>query len=218
MMIEAPASPLLLILLSPSGGGKSSLAARLLQRRPGMVFSVSHTTRPPRDSERDGRDYWFVSEERFRARIEAGDFLEWAEVHGNLYGTAFDEVRGRAPGIEAVLLDIDVQGAEQVARAVPGCVIVFLLPPDYETLRRRLVARGSDSPESIERRLSAACREVGRIDLARYVVINRDLETAASELDAIVTAELHRAERMRPAVERALAGFPGRPQAPAAGS
>ncbi len=156
----------------PSGAGKSSLVHELLGSEPGLRFSVSHTTRPRREEEREGVDYRFVSEAEFEAVRAAGGFVEWAEVHGHRYGTSHEELEGALAGGAELLLDIDVQGARQVADRFPDAVTVFILPPDFETLERRLRGRGTERPADLARRLRAADSEVRHYASFRYVVVN----------------------------------------------
>ncbi len=178
---------MLFVVTGPSGSGKSTLIRRLLASTPALRFSVSHTTRPRRGSERNGREYRFVTRRAFERLAAAGRFLEWAEVHGHLYGTAKTEVdRGRGD----VVLDIDVQGARQVRAALePGkAVFVFVAPPSAVELRRRIEARGENGPGEIARRLAAAGVEMRAFPEFDYVVVNRDLDAAAAELAAVVVA------------------------------
>ena len=170
-----------LVVSGPSGCGKSTICQRLLED-PMVEFSVSATTRPMRPGEVDGRDYVFVDKERFRGHIEQGDFIEWAEVHGNLYGTL------RAPMEQAMaegrvfLLEVDVQGGAQLkALGIPG-IYVFIAPPSMEELRERLVGRGTDAPEVIERRLQKAHEELLAQDKYDHVVVNDELERALEEV------------------------------------
>ncbi len=177
---------MLFVVTGPSGSGKSTLIRRLLASTPGLRFSVSHTTRPRRGRERSGREYRFVSRRAFERLAAAGRFLEWAEVHGHLYGTAKSEVAGRGD----VVLDIDVQGARQVRAALgPGkAVFVFVAPPSGAELRRRIESRGEDGPEAIARRLAAAGEEMRAFPEFDYAVLNNDLDAAAAELAAVVLA------------------------------
>ncbi len=180
---------LLLILSSPSGAGKSTLTAKLRERFPGLRFSVSHTTRPPRNNEQRGREYHFVSRPDFEAMIARDEFVEWAEVHGSLYGTSIAEIeRARDTG-EGVLFDVDYQGARQIRARYPEAVTVFILPPSLDELEHRLRSRASDSEESITRRLAAALGEIEHYGFFDYIVVNDRLEEAAEELRGIVMAE-----------------------------
>lgn len=197
--------PLLLILSSPSGAGKTTLTHRLLQDLDGLVFSVSHTTRKPRPNEVDGQDYHFVDHEAFRGKIAAGDFAEWAEVHGNLYGTSLSEIeRAREAGRRALIFDVDYQGARQIKAKRPGAVAVFILPPSMTELKRRLESRGTESPESLARRFAKATVEIEHYPFFDYLIVNDDLQKALSELKGIIHAELCRRERVAPQAEALL--------------
>jgi guanylate kinase len=176
------------IICAPSGAGKTSLVAELLRRDRGARLSVSHSTRAPRPGEQDGRDYHFVSRTAFEAMIGRGEFLESAEVHGNLYGTSqawIDEQRARDVDI---VLEIDWQGAQQVRRLIPEAIGIFILPPSPDTLRRRLVDRGQDSDTVIERRLQAARGEIAHLAEFDYVMINNTFDEAVEDLVSIVRA------------------------------
>ena len=180
----------LLILSAPSGAGKTTLARRLGQALgEGCLFSISYTTRAPRGAEQNGVDYHFIERARFEAMIEAGEFLEWAEVHGNFYGT-HRSYAAAAHDREVVVFDIDVQGGEQIKRKHPEAVSVFILPPSEEELERRLRSRGTESDEAVERRLLAAQREIERGEACYdYLVVNDDLERALVDVQAILRAE-----------------------------
>jgi guanylate kinase len=183
---------LLLILSSPSGAGKTTLKNRLLSAHPELRFSVSHTTRRPRPTERDGREYWFVDRAKFEAMIEAGRFAEWAEVHGNLYGTSLAEIEAARASHRGVVFDIDHQGARQIKAKLPGAVGVFILPPSMAELERRLRARGTEEEDAVRRRLSAARLEIEHYGFFDYLIVNDDVAEAAARLDAIVLAERSR--------------------------
>lgn len=199
---------LLVVLTAPSGTGKSSVVRELLARETSLRFSVSWTTRPPRPGETESVDYRFVSEPAFRQNIEAGGFVEWAQVHGHLYGTAATEIdRSLGEGAD-VLLDIDVQGARQVAERYPGAVTVFLLPPDYATLESRLRGRRSDADDVIASRLQTAASEVRHYGTFQYLVVNDALDHAAVEIQSILAAERARTARRLGTAERILATFP----------
>jgi guanylate kinase len=184
-----------LVLSAPSGAGKTTIARRLRERRGDVVFSVSATTRPPREGERDGRDYHFVSREEFRRMIDAGELIEWAEVHGSLYGTPLANVRAARARGEFLLLDIDVQGARQIRDRVPEAVRIFIVPPSGETLIGRLVGRGSEDAERVRRRLGNALEEIGAAAEFDHVVVNDDLEAAVDDVEAVLEG---RAAELRP--------------------
>jgi guanylate kinase len=181
---------ILLIISSPSGAGKTTLTRRLLQEFSDFRFSVSHTTRLPRSNEVDGQDYHFVSESEFRKIVANDGFAEWAEVHGNLYGTSVAEIDlARETGKRGVLFDIDYQGARQIKKRFPHAVGVFILPPSMTELRRRLDGRGSDDAESRKRRFDRARDEIGHYPFFDYMIVNDELQRALAELRGIVLAE-----------------------------
>jgi guanylate kinase len=180
---------ILLVLSSPSGGGKTTIARRLLERRPDVGYSVSATTRAMRTGEVHGRDYWFITPAEFAARVAAGAFIEHARYGGHEYGTLREEVERRLELGHHVVLDIEVQGARQVRERVPGAVLVFVLPPSGGELIRRLRGRRSESTESLRTRLRTAVDELGSIGEYDYLVINDELEQAVSAVSAILDAE-----------------------------
>lgn len=198
----------LFVISAPSGTGKSTLARRLTESVPGLVFSVSFTTRPRRAGEQNGRDYEFVDDARFDAMVAAGGFLEWAQVYDHKYGTGRSATEAVLASGTSLLLDIDVQGARQVKASSQDAVSVFILPPDYATLKGRLTRRGSEDPAALSLRLGAARREAMEYDRFDYVVVNADLEDAASELTSIVRAESARTARRRNRVNKILSTFP----------
>ena len=189
--------PFPLILSSPSGGGKTTIARRLLNERPDVGYSVSCTTRPPRGAERDGADYHFLSVAEFETRVARGEFAEWALVHGNLYGTLRSEVERVLGTGHHVIMDIDPQGARNFAAAFPDSVLVFVLPPSAQVLYERLSARSTDSAESIARRLRNARDEIAAVHEYDYVVINEDLDAAVRQVGSIIDAESTRRDRIR---------------------
>ncbi|MFQ5888791.1 MAG: guanylate kinase [Gemmatimonadota bacterium] len=185
-----------LVLAGPSGGGKTTIARRLEAHRGDVRFSVSATTRPPRVDESNFVDYQFVDRSEFERMIRAGELLEWAEVHGELYGTPRANLEAaRAVGAH-LLLDIDVQGARMVRRLEPACVAVFVLPPSGERIVERLRARGTESEEALRRRLAAAEAELAAIEAFDYLVINDELETAVRAVEQILDAEGRRLARL----------------------
>jgi guanylate kinase len=187
--------PFPIILSSPSGGGKTTIAHRLLEKRSDVGYSVSCTTRAPREGEQDGRDYYFRSVEDFRRGQQAGEFAESAEVHGDLYGTLRAEVDKVMSAGKHVIMDIDVQGARQFVEAFPESVLIFILPPSANALIERLKARGTENPKSLIRRFRSAKEELKAIDFYQYVVVNDRVESAVHEVDSIIDAEHARRSR-----------------------
>ena len=181
--------PFPIILSSPSGGGKTTIAHQLLAKRQDVGYSVSCTTRPPRDGEVDGRDYHFRSLEGFRRGQAAGEFAESAEVHGHLYGTLRAEVDRVLSEGRHVIMDIDVQGTKQFVTAFPESVLIFILPPSAEALVERLTARGTEDPKSLIRRLRSAKDELKAVDLYPYVVVNDRIDSAVAAISSIIDAE-----------------------------
>jgi len=194
------------VITGPSGCGKSTLIKRVRRAVRGLDFSVSHTTRARRPSEKDGVDYHYVSERVFARMVKARKFLEHARVHGHLYGTSRAEVESKGRRGD-VILDIDVQGARQVRARVPGAVLVFIMPPVAAELRRRLRNRGEDSPEAVKRRLRNARAEVRAYAEFDYVVVNNDLARAAAELKTVVAAARHNPEAMAAELRPILRSF-----------
>lgn len=192
---------MLLVISGPSGAGKGTLYNRVLKADPDMTFSVSYTTRAPRPGEVEGKDYCFVTEDQFRQMLDRDGFLEHADVHGHMYGTPRQPVLEALEAGRSVMLDIDPQGALQVMEKMPGCVSVFILPPSFKELRRRLEGRGTEKPEEIERRLRNARGEVTQMGHYQYLVVNDDLEEAYRTLQGIVDAEKQRSCRYFPVVE-----------------
>jgi len=195
---------------APSGAGKSSLVKALLELDSHLVVSISHTTRTPRGQEQDGREYHFVDQPTFRSMIDAGEFVEWAEVHGNLYGTSRGAIEARITGGHDVVLEIDWQGALQIKKLFPKAVLIFILPPSWDELLLRLHRRGEDGHDVIARRMENARVEVSQARHFDFVIINALFETALFDLKAIVHAQrlMYEAQRRsRPAVFSAL-GLP----------
>ena len=195
-----------LVISAPSGAGKSTLVRELRRRLEGLAFSVSHTTRPPRAGEADGVEYHFVDRPVFETMIERGAFAEWAEVHGNLYGTSLRALHERLVQGVDVILDIDVQGALQLAEKVPEALLVFVLPPSWDELRRRLQGRGSEDAAVVERRLANARGELDQALRYHYLVVNDHLDRAVEELTHIVRAERCRTKRREAMVGELLKG------------
>ena len=179
----------LFVVAAPSGAGKSSLVKALLELDAKLMVSISHTTRAPRGQEQHGREYWFVSEPDFRQMITGGAFFEWAEVHGNLYGTSRKAIEERMAAGEDVVLEIDWQGALQMREAFPYAVLVFILPPSYEELLQRLHRRGEDSADVIEVRMNNARIEVEQARHFDFIVVNALFESALFDLKAIVHSQ-----------------------------
>jgi guanylate kinase len=196
-------TPFPLILSSPSGGGKTTIARMLQRRRSDIGYSVSCTTRAPRPNEVHGRDYYFLSREEFERLRAEGEFAESAEVHGNLYGTLRSEIERVLAEGKHVVMDIDVQGARQFAEAFPESVLVFILPPSVEALVERLRARNTESAAALARRLRGARDELRAASSYHYVVVHDDLERAVQQVSAVVDAEMVRHERL-PEFERTV--------------
>ena len=183
------ADGMVLVLAGPSGGGKTSVCHALLSRREDVMFSVSATSRSPRSGEVNGRDYHFVSREEFENLIDGGNLLEWAEVHGELYGTPRANLDASRDAEKALLLDIDVQGARQVSENLQSAVLIFLLPPSVQTLLSRLRGRGSENDTAVQRRMSSALSELEAVGEFKYVVVNDELDSTVSVVESILVAE-----------------------------
>lgn len=213
-MAADPSDPLrddflLLIVSSPSGAGKTTLCSRLRGEFPDLRFSVSHTTRKPRPTEVDGREYHFVSTETFEQMIRAGAFAEWARVHGNLYGTSLKEIEIARTTSRGVLFDVDYQGARQITAARPDATSVFILPPSLSELERRLRGRGTEDEPTTLRRLQNAKGEIAHYGFFDYVILNEHLSHAYEELRSIVYAERCRRRRLAVRCEKLLADANG---------
>lgn len=200
---------MLIVVSSPSGGGKGTLIRRALQMVPDLGYSISWTTRQPRAGEQDGRDYYFVLPEAFERMRAEGGFLEWALVHGNFYGTARVEVERVMAAGRDVVLEIDVQGAAIVRGSMKNTVSVFIMPPSFDVLRARLMGRNSEAPPDLTLRLRNSRGEVERYRDFDYVVLNDAVDRAAQQLASIVYAERARRERQSALVRRVLETFPG---------
>jgi guanylate kinase len=185
--METPGN--LFCVAAPSGAGKSSLVNALLELDSRLAVSVSHTTREPRGQEMNGREYWFIDEAAFRHKVAQGDFFEWAQVHGNLYGTSRKAIEQRLAGGEDVVLEIDWQGALQIKQLFSHAVLIFVLPPSWEELSQRLNRRGEDPPEVIARRLANARTEVAQAKHFDFVIINSLFETALFDLKTVVHSQ-----------------------------
>jgi guanylate kinase len=203
--LEPPGS--LFVVAAPSGAGKSSLVKALLEIEAKLSVSVSHTSRAPRGQEQDGREYHFIAAERFREMVAANAFVEWAEVHGNLYGTSRAGLESRLANGDDIVLEIDYQGALQVKKLFPSSVLIFILPPSWDELRQRLMRRGDTEVAVIERRMAAARNEVAQARHFDFIVVNALFETALFDLKSIVHAQRLKFAaqlRHRSAVFRAL--------------
>jgi guanylate kinase len=195
------------IISAPSGSGKSTLVGQLMKAVPALRFSVSYTTRAPRGQEQNGLDYFFVSRDEFESRIQSGEFLEWAQVFGNYYGTHQSELdRAGAEGVDLVL-DIDVQGARQLKQRIPAAVSVFILAPSRKVLEQRLRSRSQDSEPVIERRLREAAEEIRNYSQYDFVLVNHEVATSLDTLVSIVKATRSRRDRMEEQIRPILDSF-----------
>jgi guanylate kinase len=186
----------LYVVSAPSGAGKTSLCKEIIDIFPNLRHSVSYTTRTPRPGEEHGRDYFFVGQEEFSRMVAAGEFAEWAEVHGNFYGTSLATLKeSRAQGID-LILDIDCQGARQLKGRFEGGVYIFILPPNIAELRRRLENRSSDTQEVIERRINNAAGEIREARWYDYIIVNDDFQLALEQLKSVLLAEQCRTSRL----------------------
>ena len=204
---QAAARGTLFVVSSPSGGGKGTIIRHVLKVVENLRYSVSYTTRAPRLGEVDGREYFFVNREIFEEMVAAGEFLEWACVHGNLYGTAKDQVIEDTASGADIILEVDVQGAASVRQLLMDSVSIFILPPSYEVLRQRLIARGTDSPEELELRLRNAPEELKQYSSFDYVIINDEIEKAVGQLASIIYAERARCMRQEGLVLEVIEKF-----------
>jgi guanylate kinase len=195
------------IISAPSGSGKSTLVHRLLESVQGLLFSISYTTRKPRGAEVNGQHYFFISREEFELRLQHKEFLEWATVFGNYYGTHQNNFERAVAEGRDLLLDIDVKGARQLKERLPGAISVFILPPSRQILEERLRARSEDAESVIQRRLREAAEEIRNYDQYDYVLVNRDVEESLATLRSIVLAERARRTRMEEAVRPILRTF-----------
>ena len=184
-----PREGILFVISAPSGAGKTSLCKEIIDFFPDLRHSVSYTTRPARAGEREGTDYHFVSPEIFAGMVDRGEFAEWAEVHGNRYGTSLKALQSAREAGQDILLDIDCQGAAQLKKTYRQGVFIFILPPTLQELRRRLEGRNTDSREVIERRIANASGEIREAVWYDYLVVNEEFSEALEELQAIVVAE-----------------------------
>lgn len=197
----------LFVLSSPSGGGKGTIIRQVLDVVRNLSYSVSYTTRAPRLGEVDGREYFFVNRDIFEEMVAAGEFLEWACVHGNLYGTAKNQILAETSTGADIILEVDVQGAASVRQLLMDSVSIFILPPSLEVLRQRLLARGTDSPEELAVRLRNAPEELKQYSAFDYVIINDEIDRAAGQLASIIHAERARCMRQESLVLEVIKEF-----------
>jgi len=198
---------ILFVVSSPSGGGKGTLIQRVLNKVPNLSYSVSFTTRAPRTGEVNGREYFFVTPEKFEQMVAADEFLESAQVHCKLYGTARKQVAHEIGEGRDIILEVDVQGAASVRQLMADSVSIFILPPSFEVLKTRLTARGTDSPEELDLRLRNAPVELKDYSAFQYVIINDDAELAANQMAAIVFAERARLSRQERKIKNVVEAF-----------
>jgi len=176
----------LIVVSAPSGAGKTTLCDAVINRVDNLLYSISHTTRPPRQGEKDGEDYFFISEDEFKDNIKNNNWVEWAKVHGHYYGTHASFIEDNVSKGRNILLDIDVQGAKQIVERFPDTVTIFIMPPSFEVLRSRLESRSTDSRDVIEQRLLSAGNEMDCKDIYNHIIVNDDLETAVNECLSII--------------------------------
>jgi guanylate kinase len=197
----------LFVVSSPSGGGKGTIIEHVLDRVQNLSYSVSYTTRAPRSKEVDGREYFFVSRDTFEEMVAAGEFLEWACVHGNFYGTAKSQILERTGAGADIILEVDVQGAAKVRELLMDSVSIFILPPSFEVLKQRLIARGTDAPAELELRLRRAPDEMREYSSFDYVIINDEVDKAVCQLESIIYAERARCMRQESVVREVIKEF-----------
>lgn len=188
---------LLLVISGPSGAGKGTICRALREKMPEVEYSISATTRPPRPGEKDGESYFFLDREKFLKMLKEGAFLEWAEVYGELYGTPRKPVEEALARGQDIILEIDTQGAAQVKRCYPDGVFIFVVPPSFSELERRIKGRGTESPAAISDRLAWVKKEMDQLDLYDYVVVNDRVEEAVAKIQAIIVAEKCRTKRLK---------------------
>ena len=206
--VQSPASRgILFVVSAPSGGGKGTLIQRVLNKGLDLSYSVSFTTRAPRSGEIDGREYFFVTPEKFEEMVAADEFLEWAHVHSKSYGTSRQQVSREISEGRDIILEVDVQGAASVRELIEDSVSVFILPPSFEVLRQRLQARGTDSLEELDLRLRNAPRELEHYSAFQYVIVNDDADRAAGDLVAIIHAERARLSRQESQIKKIVNAF-----------
>ena len=204
---HAPSRGTLFVVSSPSGGGKGTIIRHVLDCVENLSYSVSFTTRAPRQTEVDGREYFFVNLETFDEMAAAGEFLESACVHGNFYGTSKEQILSETAAGADIILEVDVQGAASVRQLLMDSVSIFILPPSYEVLKQRLIARGTDSPQQLKVRLRNAPEELKQYSAFDYVIINDEIDRAAAQLASIIYAERARCMRQEPLVREVIQKF-----------
>ena len=204
---HAPSRGTLFVVSSPSGGGKGTIIRHVLAVVDNLSYSVSYTTRAPRQSEVDGREYFFISRDTFDEMVAAGEFLEWACVHGNFYGTSKEQIMRETAAGADIILEVDVQGAASVRQLLMDSVSIFILPPSYEVLRQRLIARGTDSAQELEVRLRNAPEELKQYSSFDYVIFNDEIDRAATQLASVIYAERARCMRQEPLVREVIQKF-----------
>jgi guanylate kinase len=197
----------LIIISSPSGGGKGTLISEVRGMLPELGYSVSHTTRGQRFGEEDGREYHFITRDRFDQKIAANEFLEYANVHGNLYGTSLVEAEKVASSGKDLIVEVDVQGALQIAEKAPRCVAIFILPPSFEVLEARLTSRATEDTDELRVRLRNAFNEVVQFDHFKYIIVNESIATAARQIASIILAERQLLNRQTEAIQGILDSF-----------
>ena len=200
-------SGILFVVSSPSGGGKGTLIQRVLKRLPNLSYSISYTTRKPRNGELNGREYFFVTREKFTEMVEQNDFLEWANVHSHLYGTSRRQIARDVSLGRDIVLEVDVQGAASIRNLISDAVSVFIMPPSLEVLRERLISRGTDSPDDLAVRLRNAPEELKSYKTFDYVIINDDAEEAAAKLMSIIQSERLRLSRQQEKIRQVVESF-----------
>ncbi len=196
-MIKRNRVGILFVISAPSGAGKTSICRAVMEKREGISFSVSATTRPPRQGEVNGKDYLFVSRDEFQQMIDRDELAEWAEVHGHLYGTPLLPLVKKTDAGEDLFLDIDVQGAGKVLSYFPNSVGIFVMPPSIQVIHQRLKGRGTERPDELERRISAAKREIAQFHMFHYLLLNDDFEQAVADMCSIVDAERQKTAYLR---------------------